>query len=929
MAANTPITIQQLANAQRDATDLERYVNDVIPALVQSRIGGLKPNYAKLVADFEGEAGYILAQTRDHADLAIYNMTSFVDRGAWAPLTAYQRKDVVTVAGIAYVTLEAHTSSEDFSVDLAAGLWQVFQGVNRAELADGPGSSMVGFLQAGTNSQPMSLLDRGRYEVWLGDKVGASDAALADALLLPERVEIPASTGAIDISAERVASILAKLNVIAARGLLELRLPAGVVEVNSAGALATIGQNENVVITGAAPIAATLESVVGVSGAPGAWSVVLQLSTDQAQVGQVLQIRDMPGGITYFQGGSPRRRYDGELAVGNNRMGTITTSGTTCTLSIGTQDANLAVGDLVHIQGQTRVVTGIDPSPAKTFTINQALDKDVSGYQWWYYTLPAAGTISTSGRVTAVTGSGTSFTGAANPGDFILADGIMAEIGSIESGTGLTLVVAENFAPGTPYTIVRGSVLHEGSFEITSVDGFNVTVRNRCQVRPPVNGVVGGAPVSVIRTVLKQRGTGPGLLFERGAILRELRNVALVGSGLSESAAGLAMNGVGQAYNQGNSAVYLGENSAVLEWGYGAFMSAGCVLFGWKTHICNNLNAGVEAIDGASWYLRQAVISHNRDIGILSSGGYGRVSEARVCGNRLQGVRQDVGSAIYGDSVFLWGNGSHGVLGVNRSGIQCADGYIIKSGGNGINQQNGAGGRFSRMLVAGSAQHALTVDGCHDVEITQGWLTGSRAGQSGMVCSHGTVKFGNGASTGNAAAGLFAQEGGRIFAQSGHSTKNGTNGARSDSQALIQITGGRVAGNVGADVARQGGTVTTDTNPFGTWQQGAVYSRLVTIADDAVYSIDLGDATVSVEYVSGSSTALTGKVRARAGAGGGSISQAYGAGITILQNTVLTGTTGVDGDVTMSVSSNGFFYVENRAGASRAVTLKIMGAVNK
>ncbi|KCB52821.1 hypothetical protein L537_3355 [Bordetella hinzii 1277] len=52
MAANTPITIQQLANAQRDATDLEHFVNDPAPGYVPTRLGGSKPNYERLVADF-------------------------------------------------------------------------------------------------------------------------------------------------------------------------------------------------------------------------------------------------------------------------------------------------------------------------------------------------------------------------------------------------------------------------------------------------------------------------------------------------------------------------------------------------------------------------------------------------------------------------------------------------------------------------------------------------------------------------------------------------------------------------------------------------------------------------------------------------------------------------------------------------------------
>lgn len=46
-----PISLLQLRNASEDAQDLQRYINDDVPALVQTRIGGLKPNWAKVISD--------------------------------------------------------------------------------------------------------------------------------------------------------------------------------------------------------------------------------------------------------------------------------------------------------------------------------------------------------------------------------------------------------------------------------------------------------------------------------------------------------------------------------------------------------------------------------------------------------------------------------------------------------------------------------------------------------------------------------------------------------------------------------------------------------------------------------------------------------------------------------------------------------------
>ncbi len=792
------------------------------------------------------------------------------------------------------------------------------------QLAEPDGAQYIGFQQAGANSVITTLLEKVRQTVSIEDKEGAPDVALSEALDLLEQVHVPATLSTFTLGQPQAQAVLSDLLLVNAEGPLSITLDSGVYTFNTSDQIARIGQNQNISLIGATPLSTTITGAPTVSGSAGNFICTYPLADTTGVVpGQVLRIDNMPGGATYFQATPVRAPYDGELAIGFNRMGGISTSGSTCTVS-GNVTANLAVGYLVHIKGQTRVITALLTD--NTFTIDAALELDVSGYQWWYYTIPAAGSISTSGRSVTVTGASTSFTASANAGDFILADGVMVEIASVDSATQVTLATAETFAANTPYTIVRGSILHEGSFEILSVVGNDVTVRSRSQVRPPSVGVVAGGTATIIRTVLKQTGSGNGFLFERGGVLREMSNIALVGSGSSAASIGLAMNGSGAPYNQGSSLMVLGDNAAVIEFGFGAFMSAGCVLFGWKAHICNNLNAGMEAIDGASWYLRSGVVSHNRDIGVLSSGGYGRVSDARFCGNRLQGIRQDVGSAIYGDSVFAWGNGSHGVLGVNRSGIQFADGYIIKSGGNGVNMQNGAGGRFSRTLIAGSSQHAMSIDGCHDVEATQGWFTGSRAGQSGLVVSSADVKFGDGASTGNAAAGMFAPTGGTIYGTATFVSRNGTNGARADTGSQIIAPSSYLSGNTGADTLTSGGVIFTDRNPNGTWQMGAVYSQVVTLANDSVLVVNIGDATVSVHYVSGSSSTLTGAVRARSGAGGGSISQAYGGGITILQNTVLTGTTGTPGDFTMSVSTNGNFYAENRAGAARQITITINGS---
>lgn len=893
------------------------------------RLGRARKSWSgveKDAADFVAESGQAIAEFIVEGEEAINRVIGFTYRGEWAPATQYQPKDVVRVDGLEYITMTAHTSSATFTAD--AALWSLYTGISRAELAAPTGSGLLGFSQFGPSAKARTTQEKLRDAVSINDYQGAYDVALVSALATLEQAKVPANVSQITVAAAQSIAILARLNMVAAEGPLDLLLAPGVHQTSSADALARIGQNQNIALIGADPIAAVMASVVQVTGSARNWSVTYETNTNQAVVGQALRISDMPGGTEYFQATPVRRPVDGELAVGFNRMGSITTSGLTCTLSTGNQEANLAVGDLVHIAGQTRVVTSLSSAPARTFTINAPLDFDVTGLQWWRYTLPSSGTVSTSGRSTTVTASAGGLTTRANVGDVLLADGVMTQITAIANDTTLTVNPAVNFAAGTFYTIVRSSVLHEGTFPIIGVNGTQITVRNRSNARPALAGVVAGAPLQIIRTVLKQNGTGPGFNIMPGGVLREMRNIALMGPGTS-TPVGIAFNEAGKAYNQGSGLAILGDNCAIIEWGTAVQMSSGGVIFGWKQHFNNNLNGGVNGSDGSFAYLREAVIGQCGGIGLFLSGGYARISQARFIGCGLQGIRQDVGSGAYGDSCYAWGNGSHGVMGVNRSGIQFADGYSMCNGGNGLNQQNGAGGRFSRTLFGCNTLHNVSVIGSHEVECSQGWFTGARTGQSGFVVSRGSAIAVDGASTGNGATGTYTLEGGELHAFNIHITKNGTNGARSDSKAETYSLGGRISGNVAADVSTLGGTVTTELNPHGTYQQGAVFTDSPTIAVDAVHTRRLGNAAFGLDYWSSNSNTIVGALRGRAGAGGGNMSLWAGVGVTVLQNTVLTGTTGAAGDLTVSVTTDGILYVENRATTSRNFSYFLKGNIQQ
>ncbi|WP_234704873.1 hypothetical protein, partial [Achromobacter marplatensis] len=69
--ATDPISLQQLRNASEDAQDLERYINDDVPALIQTRLGGQKPNYVKFLADSDAEFQQFLLSS-GYQDLGDY-----------------------------------------------------------------------------------------------------------------------------------------------------------------------------------------------------------------------------------------------------------------------------------------------------------------------------------------------------------------------------------------------------------------------------------------------------------------------------------------------------------------------------------------------------------------------------------------------------------------------------------------------------------------------------------------------------------------------------------------------------------------------------------------------------------------------------------------------------------------------------------------
>lgn len=97
-------------------------------------------------------------------------------------------------------------------------------------------------------------------------------------------------------------------------------------------------------------------------------------------------------------------------------------------------------------------------------------------------------------------------------------------------------------------------------------------------------------------------------------------------------------------------------------------------------------------------------------------------------------------------------------------------------------------------------------------------------------------------------------------------------------------------------------------------------SFAVTLADDEsammVLPVDYGHVLVAE-----SSSATHGMAWVR---GSSSVKYAGGVNFDVVTKTILQGTTGVDGKITVSTSENNF-YIENRSGATINVSLTFLG----
>ncbi len=164
--AYTPISLLQLANARRDAQNLEHFVNDVLPALVPTRIGGARPNYAKLVDDFRTVWDRFLISSgyEDVGDYAAGLHITARNQIFWRNGELYRAS-----AGLKL----PYTVSGNWGTE-GGSFVSVGDAALRQELGSPSGASLVSFKAGGSSavSRPVSAR--------LGEQVSVMDYADAD-----------------------------------------------------------------------------------------------------------------------------------------------------------------------------------------------------------------------------------------------------------------------------------------------------------------------------------------------------------------------------------------------------------------------------------------------------------------------------------------------------------------------------------------------------------------------------------------------------------------------------------------------------------------------------------------------------------------------------------------------------------------------------
>ena len=382
-----------------------------------------------------------------------------------------------------------------------------------------------------------------------------------------------------------------------------------------------------------------------------------------------------------------------ELLKTSAMLGNITTatgggSASFASVGAGILSDYISVGDLLTVKGQTRPVSSVGPL---TVVVTGAWLLGVTSSRDYLLSRPNSGTVSTGGiDSSTVTGTGSSFSTEANVGDILLADGKMVVITSIASSTSMTVSPAINLSTSTPYSIITSAVAHEGTHEVTNVNGNQVTVTNKWRgaYAPPVNRISGGE-VKCISTVLRNTSAGDGFFFEENASLAFFNNMVIVSTVGSTGTHGLALNGrspEGPTQIGPVGKVSCGDSVAICGWGRGAFLGLGCELQARRSHFVANNALGIWCLESSTLAIRECVVaSTTNGRGVyLNAGSTALITDAQIVGNNGDGLVALDGCTVYGEIPNFFGNTGMNIRVTGNAGLHVNEGMNALSGQSGI-----------------------------------------------------------------------------------------------------------------------------------------------------------------------------------------------------------------------------------------------------
>jgi hypothetical protein len=475
----------------------------------------------------------------------------------------------------------------------------------------------------------------------------------------------------------------------------------------------TLGQQLKIV--GATPASKTISSVQAVTGSAGAYSVQYNLNNVTGiSIGDYLRISNVvPINNGLIWGFS-------DLSLGYAGW-----SGTT--VSFGFAPAGIvAVGDHLHINGQSTVVTAVSSSPSLTVTVTDSADPVTPVVQaYWYLTKKKTGTIGTSGLSTTVTGSGSpAFLSVANVGDLLIVYGMFCRITAVSNNTTLSVSHGINISAGAPFSIVPNHTLHEGCWVVTGVDGGNnrVTVTNTNQMGsgfapPPKNGISGGT-VEVMKSVLEQTGAGNGIMCLAGAKLDLLDNIVIAGTGTGNIGLNLQdtdLNGSGH--------IRCGPTVGVNGWLIGMQAGGGCSF--WGDYICiSNCERGTYTFDGAFSALKYSCVTGNETYGNFASQGQIEGDGAHMAGNGFHGLYLGSDSSFHGD-IAQWNANGFGIFCEGGSYIHSAPGRVWCHTDLAVFCGKGSSHRLTGMQLFGNDGGAAYNNDTGEGEFATAWVSGN------------------------------------------------------------------------------------------------------------------------------------------------------------------------------------------------------------